>query len=96
MNSITATPVEISEYQKEETMTNKIEFEVPMQVLDAATYCSAKNDIRFYLCGIAINKGHVVSTDGHRAFACKIDGLNEEIEFIIPTDSVKAFIKKSA
>lgn len=94
MNTITATPVEIIEYQKEIPMTNKIEFEVPMQVLDAATYCSAKNDIRFYLVGIAINKGHVVSTDGHRAFACKIDGLNEEIEFIIPTDSVKAFIKK--
>ena len=53
-----------------------IEIEVPMQVLDAATFCAAKNDVRFYLNGVAINKGHVVSTDGHRAFACKIDLLN--------------------
>lgn len=75
-------------------MTDKIQFEVPMQVLDAATYCVAKNDIRFYLIGIAINKGHVVATDGYRAFACPVDGLNEEVEFIIPTDAVKAFIKK--
>lgn len=75
-------------------MTDKTQFEVPMQVLDAATYCTAKNDIRFYLIGIAINKGHVVATDGHRAFACPVDGLNEEVEFIIPTDAVKAFIKK--
>lgn len=92
-NRITATPVAISEYQKETNMEN-IEIEIPMQLLDAATYCAAVRDVRFYLCGIAINKGHIVSTDGHRAFACQIEGLNEEIEFIIPTDAIKHFLKK--
>lgn len=71
-----------------------IEIEIPMQVLDAATICTAVKDVRFYLNGVAINKGHVVSTDGHRAFACKIDGLDENLEVIIPTEAVKAFIKK--
>lgn len=71
-----------------------IEIEIPMQVLDAATICTAVKDVRFYLKGVAINKGHVVSTDGHRAFACKIDGLDENLEVIIPTDAVKFFLKK--
>lgn len=93
MNQVTATPVAIREYQKETNMEN-IEIEIPMQVLDAATFCAAKNDVRFYLNGVAINKGHVVSTDGHRAFACKIDGLDENISLIIPTEAIKAFIKK--
>ena len=93
MNQVTATPVAIREYQKETNMEN-IEIGIPMQVLDAATFCAAKNDVRFYLNGVAINKGHVVSTDGHRAFACKIDGLDENISIIIPTETIKAFIKK--
>jgi DNA polymerase III beta subunit, central domain len=92
-NRITATPVALHEYQKETNMEN-IEIEIPMQVLDAATICTAVKDVRFYLNGVAINKGHVVSTDGHRAFACKIDGLDENIEVIIPTEAIKAFIKK--
>lgn len=93
MNQITATPVAIDEYQKGVTMES-IQIDIPMQVLDAATFCAAKNDVRFYLNGVAINKGHIVSTDGHRAFACKIDGLDENISLIIPTEAIKAFIKK--
>lgn len=71
-----------------------IQIEVPMQVLDAATICASKNDVRFYLNGVAIDKGHVVSTDGSRAFACKIDELDENLSLIIPTEAIKAFIKK--
>lgn len=93
MNQITATPVAIDEYEKGVTMES-IQIEVPMQVLDAATICASKNDVRFYLNGVAIDKGHVVSTDGHRAFACKIDEMDENLSFIIPTEAIKAFIKK--
>lgn len=71
---------------------NKIK--IPIQLLEAATISVAKNDIRTYLNGVAINRGHVVSTDGHRVFACKIDNLDKDFEVIIPTETVKAFIKK--
>lgn len=73
---------------------SQIKIEVAMQLLNAATICAAKKDIRFYLMGIAINRGHVVSTDGHRAFACPVEGISPDLEFIIPTEAVNAFIKK--
>ncbi len=72
----------------------QIKIEVPMQLLDAATICAAKKDVRFYLNGVAFSHGHIVSTDGHRAFACLVGGLNEDLEFIIPTEAIKSFIKK--
>lgn len=72
-----------------------IEIEIPMQVLDAATFCAAKNDVRFYLCGVAIDKGHIVSTDGHRGFACALENVSKELpQIIIPTESVNYFLKK--
>lgn len=72
-----------------------IEIEIPMQVLDAATFCAAKNDVRFYLNGVAIDKGHVVATDGCRAFACELENVGKDLpQILIPTESVKAFIKK--
>lgn len=94
MNQVTATPVAISEYQKETNMEN-IEIEIPMQLLDAATITAAVKDIRFYLNAVAIDKGHVVSTDGHRGFACEVDNVDKELpQIIIPTESVKFFLKK--
>lgn len=94
-NRIEVSPVPQSAYQKETTMTDKIEIEVPIQLLDAAQYCAAKNDKRFYLNGVALSKGHIVSTDGHRAFACKVEGLSEDLkDIIIPIDTIKHFLKK--
>ncbi|WP_347460965.1 hypothetical protein ABEF79_05895 [Acinetobacter sp. ANC 7454] len=72
-----------------------IELEIPMQLLAAAAICAAVNDVRFYLCGIAIDKGHIVSTDGHRGFACEIEGVSADLpQIIIPTESVNFFLKK--
>ena len=71
-----------------------IEIEVPVQLLDAATICAAKKDVRFYLNGVAFSHQHIVSTDGHRAITCPIDNLDEHIEFIIPTEAIKSFVKK--
>lgn len=94
-NRLEANPIPVSAYQKENTMTDKIEIEVPIQLLDAAQYCAAKDDTRFYLNGVAISKGHIVSTDGHRAFACKVDTIPEDLkDIIIPIDTVKHFLKK--
>lgn len=41
-------------------------FKVNAKALAAASLTQAKNDIRFYLCGILIGDGKMVSTDGHR------------------------------
>ena len=72
-----------------------IEIEIPMQLLDAATICAAVKDVRFYLCGVAIDKGHVVATDGCRAFACELENVGKDLpQIIIPTESVKFFLKK--
>lgn len=93
-NRITATPVALHEYQKETNMEN-IELEIPKQLLDAATITAAVKDVRFYLNAIAIDKGHIVSTDGHRGFACELENVDKELaQIIIPTDAVKFFLKK--
>jgi DNA polymerase III subunit beta len=45
---------------------------------------AATEEVRYYLCGVAINRGHIVSTDGHRA--CIVDvGADASVEAIIPT-----------
>ncbi len=92
-NRITATRVALTEYQKEINMEN-IEIEVPIQLLHASTICAAKKDVRFYLNGVAFSHGHITSCDGHRAMACPITGLDENVEFIIPTEAINFFLKK--
>lgn len=73
----------------------KFEIEIPMQLLDAALICTAKNDVRFYLCGIALDDGHIVATDGHRGFACEIKALNKDTpQIILPAEAVRYFLKK--
>ena len=72
-----------------------IQIEVPMQLLDAATITAAVKNVRFYLNAVAIDKGYIVSTDGHRGFACEVDNVDKELpQIIIPTESVKFFLKK--
>lgn len=72
------------------------EFSIPAAVLKAALICSAKKDVRFYLQSVAIDKGHVVSTDGNRMFYAKIHGLAENLpSLIIPNHSVEGFFKKA-
>lgn len=91
---IAVNPVAINEYKKGINMEN-FDIEIPMQLLDAALICTAKSDVRFYLEGIALDDGHIVSTDGHRGFACAIEGLNKETpQIILPADAVRYFLKK--
>lgn len=40
---------------------------IPAKMIRAALVCVAKNDVRFYLCGINITKKHIESTNGHTA-----------------------------
>lgn len=73
-----------------------LNFEIPLVVLKAALICAAKNDVRFYLNGVAIDRGNVVSTDGHRLFYTEIDSINPEMQqVIIPREAVEYLSKKA-
>lgn len=94
-NRIEVSPVPQSAYQKETAM--KFEVEIPLVLLKAAMICTAKDDVRFYLVGIAIDQGHVVSTDGHRAFYAPLENVAKDTpQVIIPRLSIEFFIKKVA
>lgn len=67
---------------------------IPMQLLEAALLCAAKTDVRFYLQGVAISKGHLVSTDGHRGFAAPVRDMPEDIDVIIPSEAIQSFMRK--
>lgn len=72
------------------------EYLIPAAVLKAAIYCVARKDVRFYLQGIAIDRGHVIATDGNRMFYVKIKGLDADLpQVIIPTESVELFFKRA-
>ena len=66
---------------------------IPIRLLKAALICTAKQDARWYLTGVAIKDGAVSSTDGHRMFTCEIDAPKEH-EIIIPRDALTAFLKQ--
>ena len=71
------------------------EFEIPAAPLKAALLCTAHKDIRFYLEGVAIDKGHIVSTDDHRLFYCEVTNLDDDLpSIIIPKDSIDFLFKK--
>ena len=66
---------------------------IPIRLLKAALICTAKQDVRRYLTGVAIKDGAVSSTDGNRMFTCEID-VPKEYEIIIPRDALTAFLKQ--
>lgn len=67
---------------------------IKLGVLRAAFLVAPKRDVRKYLVGVAIARGHVVATDGHRAFTVKQDGIDDFPECIIPYDTLKFFLQK--
>ena len=73
-----------------------IHFHIPLAVLKAAVICAAKGDIRFYLNGVAIDQGNVVSTDGHRLFYVEIDDIDPKLpQVIIPREAIEYLSKKA-
>ena len=66
---------------------------IPIRLLKAALICTAKQDVRWYLTGVAIKDGAVSSTDGHRMFTCEID-VPKDYEIIVPRDALTAFLKQ--
>lgn len=73
-----------------------LNFKIPLAVLKAAIISAAKSDIRFYLQGVAIDKGNVVSTDGHRLFYVELDELDSNMQqVIIPREAIEYLSKKA-
>lgn len=73
-----------------------LNFQIPLAVLKAAIVCAAKSDIRFYLNGVAIDKGNVVSTDGHRLFYTELSDLDSDMQqVIIPREAIEHLAKKA-
>lgn len=57
--------------------------------IKAALLCAAKNDVRFYLCGVLIEikggKGFVVGTNGHVLFAATFPASDvPDTQFVVP------------
>ncbi len=70
------------------------QFEIPAAPLKAALLCTAHKDVRFYLQGVAIDKGHIVSTDGHRLFYCEVTNLGDNLpSIIIPKQAIEDLFK---
>ena len=71
-------------------------FALPAAPLKAATICSGESILRKYLNSVAIDRGHIVATDGNRMFYAAIKGLDETLpSVVIPVYAVEAFFRKA-
>lgn len=66
---------------------------LPIKDLFAVSHFAAKKDVRYYLNGIALNRGHVVATNGHYMAAIPVNCLSDDIDIIIPNDILNLFLK---
>lgn len=87
-------------------MTNSVTFEIKARQLKALTITAAKQDVRYYLNGVAFDfTGSypvAVSMDGHRALVIKLDIPAEhlpvkamkELAYIVPLEAITALRTK--
>ncbi|EZQ12099.1 hypothetical protein [Acinetobacter sp. Ver3] len=61
--------------------------------LQACLIFTAKQDVRFYLKGVYVGKGIISATHGHAALICDAPE-SEEIDLIIPRESIASLIRK--
>ncbi len=61
--------------------------------LKAAALCKAKQDVRFYLCGVFVGKGVVAATNGHILLICE-EPEAADIELIIPAEAIDSLVRK--
>lgn len=70
--------------------------EIPLKYLKAARLFTAKEDVRFYLKGVALKDGHIAGTNGHYVGAVRCSALDAAPEIIIPNQPLDFFFKKAA
>lgn len=86
-------------------MTNQVTFTMPARQLKALAISASKDDVRYYLKGIAFDftgtHPVAVSTDGHRLLAIKIDIPVEQTptrdmkkSYIVPLDAIQSLKTK--
>ena len=61
--------------------------------LRKASVIMAKNDVRFYLCGVMVDGKNTVAIDGHRGVHCIDEKGEEGDQIIIPSETVLNFLK---
>ena len=67
--------------------------ELQYDELKALSLCKAKQDVRFYLCGIYIGDGLMASTNGHIALV--VDSPETSgMDLIIPAETIDSLVKK--
>ena len=70
---------------------------VPLALLRAACLVAKDEEllnIRNF-DAVAINRGHIVATDGRLMFYSKLENVSDDISFIIPKAYAASFIKKT-
>lgn len=74
-------------------MDFKKTIELQYNNIKATALCSAKRDVRFYLCGIYVGDGFIASTNGHILLICE-ETEATGMELIIPSEAIASLIKK--
>lgn len=70
---------------------------VDAELLHWAAKAMSKEETRYYLRGVALNRGHVVATDGHRLHVSpKLGDLPDDLALILPAEFVNMLPKKGA
>lgn len=73
-------------------MEHEITF--PLRYLRAARLFAAKEDIRHYLKGVAISRGHIVGCNGFYVGAIRCGAADGVPEVILPNEAVDFYLKK--
>lgn len=71
------------------------EITIPLCYLQAIRLFATKNDVRYYLNGVAILRGHVVATNGHYMGAIRHTGDDALHQIIIPNEAIDFYVKKA-
>lgn len=80
-------------YLEGEVMEFLKTYSLPYQDLQACLIFTAKQDIRFDLCGIYVGQGIIAGTHGHAALICEAPEV-EDADLIIPREAIISLIRK--
>lgn len=70
-----------------------MQHKIPLCILLASCVIVPKRDIREHLTFVKVQNGYVNSTDGYRAFMCKVDGLDENFDLFILPEHIQSLAK---
>lgn len=74
-------------------MEFKETIELEYNNIRSTALCKAKNDVRFYICGVYVDDGFIASTNGHILLMCE-EPETKGMDLIIPAEAIDSLIKK--